>query len=181
MRNNIKSIISVAIVFVVSAMLLVFVNSKTSVMLQNSASGADFEENSAVIKEADAFENVELPTDEAFSGIQSVFAAKKGDDIIGYAIKSSVKGFGGDIISLTGVLANGDIEAFQVLEHTESPGIGERIVEPEFQDQFSNYSGEVALDSDGGAISALSGATVSSKAAVEAVKLAQNYVLGLNG
>jgi len=56
--------------------------------------------------------------------------------------------------------------------HGETPGMGAKIVEPAFRDQFTNVAiADLQLSSKGGKIDAISGATISSKAVIS----------GLNG
>ena len=54
----------------------------------------------------------------------------------------------------------------------ETPGLGMRVREPAFSDQFRNASFPVALSSAGGRIDAVSGATISSNGVIEAVNKA---------
>jgi len=62
------------------------------------------------------------------------------------------------------------IHGISVISHSETPGLGERIVETAFSSQFNGITtDEVALKDNGGKIDAISGATISSSAVVEAV------------
>jgi electron transport complex protein RnfG len=58
-----------------------------------------------------------------------VFPAKKDGVNIGVAIESvSHKGFGGDVRIMVGLLPDGTIKDYQVLEHKETPGLGTKMV-----------------------------------------------------
>ena len=51
-----------------------------------------------------------------------------------------------------------------------SPGLGARLVEPQYRDQFKGHSTDkIALKKQGGDIAAISGATISSTGSVAAV------------
>ena len=58
-----------------------------------------------------------------------------------------------------------------IISHLESPGLGARITESEFRDQFIGVDiADIALREKGGEIDAITGATISSKAVVEAIR-----------
>jgi electron transport complex protein RnfG len=60
---------------------------------------------------------------------------------------------------------DGTITAIKILNQNETPGLGARIIEPEFTRQFSNKDLSALND-----IQAITGATISSRAVIEAVK-----------
>jgi len=95
---------------------------------------------------------------------------------IGFAFVAVASGYGGPIeliISLESSLLFDDeitIHGLSVVSHSETPGLGEKIVEASFSDQFTGVLvDDVALTKDGGSIDAITGATVSSSAVVETV------------
>ncbi|HSV91820.1 MAG TPA: FMN-binding protein, partial [Desulfobacterales bacterium] len=68
-----------------------------------------------------------------------------------------------------GVDASGALTGVQVLEHTETPGLGAKITTA-WIDQFKGKTrDEVALRKDGGAIDAIAAATISSRAVARAI------------
>ena len=63
------------------------------------------------------------------------------------------------------------IKGVSILSQTETPGLGSMITESLFTDQFKELSAsDIALKTDGGKIDAVTGATISSRAVVNAVK-----------
>ena len=82
--------------------------------------------------------------------------------LIGAVFKSQGKGYS-DIDTLVGMLKDGTITAIKVLAQDETPGIGSRITELEFTDRFRNIK-------DISKVQAITGASVSSNAVIEAVK-----------
>lgn len=99
-----------------------------------------------------------------------VFPAKKNNELIGVAMENFAPGYGGDVGIMVGFDIQRDtLSGIGVTTMKETPGMGTRILEPAFSDQFANTELPVALSSQGGRIDAVSGATVSSVAAVEAV------------
>ena len=108
----------------------------------------------------------DLPT-----GPVTVFPAKKDGKLTGVAFETFGKGYGGPIGIMVGFSTDGStLEGIGVTTLKETPGLGQRIVEPEFRDQFRNHTTQsVALNKNGGDIAAVSGATISSTGTVTAV------------
>jgi electron transport complex protein RnfG len=105
------------------------------------------------------------------SGPVTVFPAKKDGKLTGVAFETFGKGYGGPIGIMVGFSTDGSkLEGIGVTTLKETPGLGQRIVEPEFRDQFRNHTTKsVALSKNGGDIAAVSGATISSTGTVAAV------------
>ncbi len=102
-----------------------------------------------------------------------VFVGKKGDQFTGAAFPVVAhEGYSGDINFLVGVNSDGVIQGIQILNHSETPGLGAKIKEPEFRNQYRQCS----IDSpqvwkvtrDGGKFEPVTGATISSRAITEA-------------
>ena len=105
------------------------------------------------------------------SGPVTVFPAMKGGKLVGVAFETFGKGYGGPIGIMVGFSTDGDtLAGIGVTTLKETPGLGQRIVEPEFRNQFKGHTTKaVALSKAGGDISAVSGATISSTGTVAAV------------
>lgn len=93
------------------------------------------------------------------------------------------KGYGGDVGLMVGVNIETDsIIGVWVTTHSETPGLGSRAKDnPDFVSQFSGMGLDTvfAVKNDGGAIDAMSGATITSKAVCMAAKQAQELYLRL--
>ena len=119
----------------------------------------------AVLPDAATFEAVESAT----SGVQ---AAVKADT--GWVIQASAKGFGGQVPVIVGLDADGAIVGVSFPENSETAGYGAQLYEEGNESAAAlaaslvGKSGEVAI----GDVDAISGATISSKAVVEAVNTA---------
>lgn len=105
-----------------------------------------------------------------------LFPARQNGIITSVAIKTfSDNGFGGKIELIIGMLMDGTITGYKVIEQKETPGLGTKIAEKKFADQFiglNSYIHKIKLKKDGGEIDAVTGATISSKAVIDAVKKA---------
>ncbi len=94
---------------------------------------------------------------------------------VGMAVQAtSSQGFSGDVILITGFTPEGKITKISVLSQKETPGLGTKMTLPEFMNQFEGKSVEkpLAVKKDGGEIDAITAATISSRAAVDAVNRA---------
>ncbi len=90
---------------------------------------------------------------------------------IGSACLAIGKGYGGVIDILVGLENETTIKGVTIVSHLESPGLGARITESSFREQFIGVNiADVALRQEGGEIDAITGATISSKAVVEAIR-----------
>ena len=98
--------------------------------------------------------------------------------IVGYAVNSYTNnGFSGYISLMAGFKPDGSVIGISVLEHKETPGLGTKMTEPEFKEQFTGKNpGESMLKvkKDGGDIDAITAATISSRAFCDAVQRAYN-------
>ena len=92
---------------------------------------------------------------------------------VGYAFLAVGKGYGGDIDILIGLEDETTIKGITIISQSETPGLGSRIAESSFASEFAGLNiGDVALKQDGGEIDAITGATISSGAVVDAVRTA---------
>ncbi|GBE18998.1 MAG TPA: FMN-binding protein [Euryarchaeota archaeon] len=91
--------------------------------------------------------------------------------LIGYAFSQTGRGMWGDIQIAGGLDLNFKLIGLSVIKQSETPGLGARIVEPQFLDQFKGLAAEdVKLEKYGGKVDAISGASISSKAVTEIIR-----------
>ena len=82
-------------------------------------------------------------------------------------------GYGGPIGVLVGFnVANDTLAGIGTTQLSETPGLGMRVKEPSFREQFAGAKLPVKLSAQGGSIDGISGATISSKGVIEAVEKA---------
>ncbi|WP_294069868.1 RnfABCDGE type electron transport complex subunit G [Proteiniphilum sp. UBA1028] len=110
-----------------------------------------------------------------------VYPARKGDEIVGYALSSySKNGFSGNIQIMIGFDMNDRIVNYAVLQHAETPGLGSKMTEwfknPEKPSQSilgrDLSQGTLAVSKDGGEVDAITASTITSRAFLEAVNKA---------
>jgi electron transport complex protein RnfG len=102
-----------------------------------------------------------------------VFPAKKGGETQAIAYSAAAKGYHDLIEVMVGVDPEGKLTGISIMTHTETPGLGARIVEPEFTDQFAGLDLDTTkLSAEGGKVDTLSGATSSTVGVIAAVSAA---------
>jgi Na+-translocating ferredoxin:NAD+ oxidoreductase subunit G len=86
---------------------------------------------------------------------------------------SSDKGYSGSIGIMVGIKPTGEVISIAVLDQKETPGLGSKITEDRFLNQYKGKSLQNArwkVKKDGGDFEAISGATISPRAVTGAVK-----------
>jgi electron transport complex protein RnfG len=119
--------------------------------------------------------SVKLGSDEKGKPLEkNVFPAKEGGNIIAFAYDSSASGYNGPIGVMVGLDMEGKITGIAIMTHAETPGLGARVVEPEFTKQFKGMTltDDLNVSAAGGKIDGVSGATYSTKGVVDAVRKA---------
>ena len=106
------------------------------------------------------------------------FQAKRTNVLVGTAIQTtSKKGFGGKVKLMVGFLPDGAIYDISVVEHKETPGLGDKMErnKSNFADQFKKVDPRtfnLKVKNDGGDVDAITAATISSRAFCDAVEKA---------
>jgi electron transport complex protein RnfG len=117
-----------------------------------------------------------LPTGEGDS--LDIYPAKKDGEITGYAVSTYTNaGFSGNISLMAGFKPDGSIISITVLSQKETPGLGTKMTDPKFKDQFNGKNPkefQLKVKKDGGAVDAITAATISSRAFCDAVERAYN-------
>jgi Na+-translocating ferredoxin:NAD+ oxidoreductase subunit G len=97
-----------------------------------------------------------------------VYPAVRDGMMVGSAIRSySKRGFSGDVWVMVGFNADGTIYNVEVLDHKETPGLGTKMSDPKFKNQFMGVDPgrfNLKVDKDGGDVDAITAATISSRA-----------------
>ncbi|MDA3864985.1 MAG: RnfABCDGE type electron transport complex subunit G [Deltaproteobacteria bacterium] len=110
----------------------------------------------------------------------SVFLCKGGKKAFVFSSKSAPgisSPYGGTIKLMIGLDNKDIIKGVQVVQQSETPGLGAKLTEKVFLDQFNNLSlqkGGIAVEKDdpAGKIDAISGATITSRSVTSTVKAA---------
>jgi electron transport complex protein RnfG len=135
-----------------------------------------------------AFDAV-TPTETTLDGLPVTVhtATSTSGEIVGYAVETSTaKGFSGAFRLMVGFEPDGKVRAVKVLSHNETPGLGSKMGD-EGNVLFASIAGRnpsemnLAVRKDGGEVDALTAATITSRAYVDAVARAFNAMLQTSG
>jgi electron transport complex protein RnfG len=131
-----------------------------------------------MLHDNDLLENrLQLQPGEATEAV-TVYRALRGLDVQGVAFEVTGQGYAGPIRVLLGIDAGGRVLGARVLAHAETPGLGDKI-EVERDDWIRSFDGRSlddpsadgwAVKKDGGIFDQFSGATITPRAVVRAVK-----------
>ena len=114
------------------------------------------------------------------NGEVPVFYMKDQDQVSRLAIEAIGRGgYGGDLTLMVGVdLINNKLTGMEAVNHSETPGLGARIEEESFRRQWQGLPTDqpVAITADGGVIDAISGASFTSRAAVNGTNEVLDFV-----
>jgi len=186
LESSLKNmILSLTLISLGASALLAVTNSLTLKPIAQQKIAKNVTAISQVVPEFDnnpAAEMFRVPTSEGDS--LDVYPAKKGSEIVGYAVKSYTnKGFSGFISFMIGFRPDGSIVNINVLEQKETPGLGAKMVlqgagdKKEFKDQFMDKNPAafaLKVKKDGGQVDAITAATISSRAFCDGVQRAYN-------
>ncbi|MBE6229563.1 MAG: RnfABCDGE type electron transport complex subunit G [Bacteroidales bacterium] len=131
-----------------------------------------------VVPEFDNAPSAEMFTVEVDGKKSNVYPAKKGEEIVGYAIEaSSSKGFGGNITLMVGFKPDGSLVKTSVISHAETPGLGAKIDDSQshFVTQFEGKNPadpnfKLSVKKDGGDIDAITASTITSRAYCDVIE-----------
>ena len=124
-------------------------------------------------------ESAVIPQDKNLVGIQKIYFAKKDGNVSAYAYETTAPdGYSGDIRLLVGLDPKGEVLGVRVIEHHETPGLGDKI-ELRISNWILNFNhqsikehnlSEWAVKKDGGKFDQFSGATITPRAVVNQTK-----------
>lgn len=163
MKDIIKPIAVLAGICLVVTALLAYINLVTSPIITAAEEKAAEEARAEVLSEADGFEPLDIKLPE---GVTEAYEANNGT---GYVFMLSTKGYGGEIKLICGIKSYGSIEAVKTLSHSETSGIGSKVVDNNsgYREKYFGKNADNYTEVD-----ALTGATISSKAYKKAIECA---------
>lgn len=152
---------------IISAFLLSFVYGQTAPVISKYKKESLKKSLSSVFDESSVrFEEVKP---------DSLWKVFKKEEYIGIVFKSKEKGYSGEIKPIVGVDSTGKIIKVEIskTELSETPGLGMKISEETFLDQFKDLTADeiyLKKDKDKGKIDAITSATISSRAATKGIR-----------
>ena len=199
MNKIVKNTLILSAITIVAGCLLGLVYEITKAPIEQAQENAKQEAYKTVLADAAEF-TVDDTLDAVAAANVLQEAGYTGDDIaevakaldasgavMGYVITvTSHEGYGGDIKISVGILSDGTVKGIEMLEISETAGLGMKAAEDDFKNQFKDKqvekfsytkSGEDGDDK----IDALSGATITTNAVTNAVDCALVYFQNVLG
>jgi electron transport complex protein RnfG len=137
-------------------------------------------EITAVTQVLPSFDNDPIKQKKDIEGL-TFYVATKGGLPVGCAVKTyTTKGFAGRFDLMVGFKPDGSIRKIVVLDQKETPGLGAKMTDSAFTDQFrgkniANF--KLKVKKDGGQVDAISAATISSRAFCDGVQKAYDLYM----
>ncbi len=178
MKKIIRSGITVFVFAVIGVILLSWVYSFTKPKIEEqrilSIKNAIEEifPNQKGVKELDNFKDIQLQNN---VNIKTVYLVEIEDNKNAYVFRVVFSGYGGKVEGIVG-FEDDKCKGYYIIEHSETPGLGSKITSEEFSKQFINksLSDPFIVKQD---IQGITGATISSKAITQAIKIVGDYYL----
>jgi Na+-translocating ferredoxin:NAD+ oxidoreductase subunit G len=173
MNKNIKMILVLTVIALLCSSLLSVVNNLTREPILQAVQR---EKKEALRQVLPDFDNDPFKCRVTISNNQETcvfhIARKNGEFAAAAFEASSDKGYGGTIKILAGVKNNNTLSGLAILQQNETPGLGAKITDEKFKGQFQNKNinqTKWKVKKDGGDIDAITGATISPTAVLDAL------------
>lgn len=164
MKNMVKMTLVITVLSMVSAGLLTGVNMLTAPVIEANLHRVLFETIEEYFPE---FETVEEVGEEEPERYRAIYGPD--EELLGYVVENVADGYEDEITYYTLVDEEGYIEGIEIVDHSETPGIGAEIEREDFQNQFVGKHYQDSFTTDEG-IDIISGATVSSQAVIGSLR-----------
>ncbi len=171
--------VTLFVICLVATFLLGLTNSVTAPIIADLALETEKKSRQIVFADAASFGEAVVLED----GTSVVAALDEAGSEIGHVVVNVAKGYGGDISVMTGVDASGKVTGVNILSHAETAGLGANATTDSFRSQFVGLINGITVSKDkagDNSIDALTGATVTSRAVVNAVNAAIEAAGGEN-
>jgi len=175
-NDFIKPVLVLAVICIVVAGALAFVNDATYPIIEEAAAERARLDMQAIMPDAVAFEP--LDTEDLASITEAYQAVGDAGQPLGYIIVAASNGFGGEMRVMCGIGPDGRIIEVRTLQHSETRGFGDYI-EHEHPSAFTRRL--EGKDSRLEGIDGVTGATVTFRAFVTALEEAFNAFEELKG
>lgn len=172
-ESNLKNmILSLALISLAASAALGMVYNLTKGPIEQANKA---KEVSAITEVLPAFDNDPTASAKEAEGL-TLYKGAQAEQPVGVAIKTFTdKGFSGYFSLMVGFLPDGTIHNISVLDQKETPGLGSKMKEDKFKNQFLGKNPEtykLLVTKDGGDVDAITAATISSRAYCDAVQKA---------
>lgn len=176
-RETFTLMAKLGIICIIVSGLLAYVNSITAPVISANDQKTFEASMSEVLPNGGSFteEKLSFTPDESGVELSSIYKAENG----GYVATAVChEGYGGDITVMVGIKDNMTVNKIKIMSLSETAGLGAKSDTPEFMNQYNGLKNGISVVKNNGGsaadntISAISGATITSKAVTKAVNCA---------
>ena len=162
----IRPVIVLVAICIVASALLGYVHAVTAPVAEANAAEKAQEIYASLVPEAKEFVEVECGVD----GCTAALEARDGaGQVVAYVIVAQSKGYGGQVPIAVAFDAAGSVKSITAMSNDETPGLGTKIAQESY---IGQYVGKEAAPLEASDVDLISGATISSKAALSAFNIA---------
>ncbi len=176
-RETFTLMAKLGIICIIVSGLLAYVNSITAPVISANDQKTFEASMSEVLPNGGSFteEKISFTPDESGVELSSIYKAENG----GYVATAVChEGYGGDITVMVGIKDDMTVNKIKIMSLSETAGLGAKSDTPEFMNQYNGLKNGISVVKNNGGsaadntISAISGATITSKAVTKAVNCA---------
>ena len=164
--SSVRPVLVLVAICLVAGALLGVVHAKTAPIADAHAEQKALETYAALVPEASSFESVPCEVNGCTAALEARDAASA---VIAHIIVAQSKGYGGQVPIAVAFGPDSTVLAITAMANDETPGLGTKIANDSY---IGQYVGLVAEPTDASQIDLISGATISSKAALAAFNIA---------
>ncbi len=160
--------VALFIICLIATTLLALANNVTAPIIEKNSAQSEAESRMEVLSDAESFE------DKTFEDISYAVGLDGDNNQVGMVFSTTSKSYGGDLVVMTGVDNDGKVTGIQILQISDTAGLGMKAQTDSFKNQFKGLVDGIKVakntaDHENNEILALTGATITSDAVTTAV------------
>lgn len=179
MREIVRMVVTLFAISLICSAILGVVNAVTKDKIAEMEEQTRAAAMREVLPDAAEFTDVSTSLTEAFkteNAVTGIYAATASDgSAAGYAVMAAPRGFGGEILMIVGVSTEGTVTGVVITEMSETAGLGAKAGDPAFLSQYTGKNDSLSVvkgEAGDNQISAITGATITSRAVTDGVRAA---------
>lgn len=164
--QTVRPVVVLVVICMVASVLLGVVHMVTDPVAQANAEKKAQETYAALVPQAKTFEELSCTVE----GCTAALAARDASGaVVAYVVVAQSKGYGGQVPLAVAFDPEGTVLSLTAMANDETPGLGTKIANESY---IGQYVGRAAAPTEATDIDLISGATISSKAALAAFNIA---------
>lgn len=164
--QTVRPVLVLVIICAVAGALLGGVHAVTAPIAEANAAQKAQETYAALVPDAKEFSEVTCDVDGCTAALKGLNAA---GETVAYVVVAQSKGYGGQVPLAVAFGRKGTVLGITVMANDETPGLGTKIAQDAYIGQYRGLAAEPLTADD---VDLISGATISSKAALAAFNIA---------